>query len=88
MTPRASTCASIYQDPQNVLREQCYDGTWLTGQLALPGAAPGTGLGAVQWSDAGGAHIRLYYQDTGNAIREHCYDSGRWQAGAIILPPA
>ncbi len=71
-----------YQDPQNVIREQCYDGAWLTGQLAVRDASPGTGLAAVQWSDAGGGHIRLYYQDTRNAIREYCYDNGRWQAGA------
>lgn len=73
-----------YQDPQNVLREQCYEGTWLAGQLALPGAVPGTSLAAVQWNDAGGAHIRLYYQDGSNTVREHCYDNGQWQAGAAL----
>lgn len=77
-----------YQDARGTLGELCYDdaGGWYAGRLAVTGAAPGTGIGAVSWRNPeGDVHIRVYYQDTANKLSEQCNDHGAWTAGGLSL---
>lgn len=67
--------------------EYCWDGGWTAG-ARLPQATLGGGLAAVDWADAGGAHVRVYYQDAQNLVREHAYEAGEWQAGATLATAA
>src|SRR5690242_7461030 len=76
----------VDEDAQNTVREQCFDGGWQPGhQFTAPAAAPGTGLAAACWTDAGtgGPHLRVYYQDSQNTVGEQSVDGGQWQAGYL-----
>ena len=82
---------AYYQDTQNTIREQVYEnGGWGPGAVIAAGAAAGSSIAAMAWTDPSGLHIRVYYQDTGGTVREQCYDAGTggWQPGQFTAPSA
>jgi hypothetical protein len=73
-----------YQDVQNTLHEQCFDGSWQAG-ATLPAAAPASKLAAVHWADSN-HHLRVYGNSIASAVRESCYDGQQWYTGAFVVP--
>ncbi|KAL1745430.1 fungal fucose-specific lectin-domain-containing protein [Schizophyllum fasciatum] len=77
-----------YLDNKYKLSEyRCVKGKWIKGKLNALNVQCDhyTSIGALQYHDDAGQHVRLYCQEQGlRRIQEFSYDDGHWTRGAIL----